>query len=193
MPNGNDITQLLVRWSEGDAQALEQLVPLVYEQCRAIAARQLNHERAQHTLQPTALVHELYLRLVDQNQMNWRNRAQFFAVSAQLMRRILVDYARARGTRKRGGSAIFVSLTAAETSADEAEDIADVLAVDQALQRLAHIDPEQVRIIELRYFAGLTVEETALVVERSARTVKREWRLAKAWLHRELTGRPAEA
>ena len=190
MSNANEITQLLVRWSDGDAQALEQLVPLVYEQCRAIAARQLSHERAQHTLQPTALVHELYLRLVDQNQVNWQNRAQFFAVSAQMMRRILVDYARARRTRKRGGSAVFVSLSAAATTADEEEQVANVLEVDEALHRLARIDPEQGRIIELRYFAGLTVEETALVVQRSARTVKREWRLAKAWLHRELASQP---
>ena len=191
MSSSNEITQLLVRWSDGDAQALEQLVPLVYEQFRAMAARQLSHERAEHTLQPTALVHELYLRLVDQNQMNWRNRAQFFAVSAQLMRRILVDYARARRTAKRGGSAVFVSLGAATAAPDEDQQVADVLAVDEALDRLARIDPEQVRIIELRYFAGLTVEETALVVQRSARTIKREWRVAKAWLHRELASQPA--
>jgi len=191
MSSSNEVTQLLVRWSEGDAQALEQLVPLVYEHCRAIAARQLNHERAEHTLQPTALVNELYLRLVDQNHVNWRNRAQFFAVSAQLMRRILVDYARARRTAKRGGSAVFVSLGAAATTADKEQQVADVLAIDDALQRLAGIDAEQVRIVELRYFAGLTVEETAVVVQRSARTVKREWRVAKAWLHRELASHTA--
>ena len=179
---------MLARWSDGDDAALEHLVPLVYEQCHAIAARQLRNERTEHTLQPTALVHELYLRLVNQNQATWQNRAHFFAVASQLMRRILVDYARARHTDKRGGSAVFVSLSGAADSAQDEQHVADVLAIDEALSRLALIDAEQVRIIELRYFAGLTVEETALVVQRSARTVKREWQLAKAWLHQELGG-----
>ena len=184
--NADEITRLLIRWSEGDTDALEQLLPLVYEQCRAIATRQLRHERVDHTLQPTALVHELYLRLVNQNHASWQNRAHFFAVAAQLMRRTLVDYARARRTSKRGGSVVFVSLSGAAENAQEEQHIADVLAIDEALSRLARIDPDQVRIVELRYFAGLTVEETALVVQRSPRTVKREWRLAKAWLHREM-------
>ncbi|MGQ0814153.1 MAG: sigma-70 family RNA polymerase sigma factor [Gemmatimonadota bacterium] len=189
--NADEITRLLSRWSQGDETALEQLVPLVYEQCRAIAARQLRQERAEHTLQPTALVHELYLRLVDQKHASWQNRAQFFAVAAQLMRRILVDYARARRTAKRGGSAVFISLSGAADSAEEEQHVADVLAIDEVLSRLSRIDPEQVRIVELRYFAGLTVEETALIVQRSPRTVKREWRLAKAWLHRELGSHPS--
>lgn len=160
-------------------------MPLIYAECRRIAARQLRGERRDHTLDPTELVHELYLRLVDQRRATWENRAQFFGVAAQLMRRILVDYARARHAAKRGGSAIFVSLGAAAASPNESP-IADVLAIDAALDRLAEHDAEQVRIIELRFFAGLTVEETARVVGRSPRTVKREWSLAKAWLYREL-------
>ncbi len=185
MPSSSDLTGLLVRWSSGDPDALQQLVPLVYTECRRIAAQQLRRERQEHTLDPTALVHELYLRLVDQQRATWENRAHFFGVAAQLMRRILVDHARARHAEKRGGSAVFVSLTAAADTGDDAR-IADVLAIDDALDRLAAVDAEQVRIIELRFFAGLTVEETAHVVGRSPRTVKREWRLAKAWLYREL-------
>ncbi|GAC1656781.1 MAG: sigma-70 family RNA polymerase sigma factor [Gemmatimonadaceae bacterium] len=180
-----DVTGLLVRWSQGDREALDRLVPLIYEECRRIAALQLQYERPDHTLDPTALVHELYLRLVDQRHARWENRAQFFGIAAQLMRRILVDYARARHATKRGGSALLLSLEAAASTPNVAHS-EDVLAIDDALQRLALLDAEQVRIIELRFFAGLTVEETAHVVGRSERTVKREWRLAKAWLHREL-------
>ena len=180
-----DVTGLLLQWSRGDPEALERLMPLIYAECRRIAAQQLQHERRDHTLDPTALVHELYLRLVDQRRATWENRAQFFGIAAKLMRRILVDYARARQTAKRGGSALLVSLdAAADTPTDPRTE--DVLAIDEALDRLTALDAEQVRIIELRFFAGLTVEETAHVVGRSPRTVKREWRLAKAWLHREL-------
>jgi RNA polymerase sigma-70 factor (ECF subfamily) len=185
--SSNDVTGLLVRWSSGDPEALQHLIPLVYAECRRIAARQLRREHREHTLDPTALVHELYLRLVDQQRATWENRAHFFGVAAQLMRRILVDHARARRAEKRGGSAVFVSLTAAADTGDDAR-IADVLAIDDALERLAAVDADQVRIIELRFFAGLSVEETAHVVGRSARTIKREWRLAKAWLYRELRG-----
>ena len=160
-------------------------MPVVYAECRRVAAQQLRKEHRDHTLDPTALVHELYLRLVDQRRATWANRAQFFGIAAQLMRRVLVDYARARHAHKRGGSATFVSLAAAADTPDESR-VADVLAIDEALERLAAFDPEQVRIIELRFFAGLTVEETARLVGRSPRTVKREWRLAKAWLYREL-------
>lgn len=185
VPSPTDVTGLLHLWSKGDPSALERLTPLIYAECRRIAARQLRREHREHTLDPTELVHELYLRLVDQRRASWENRAQFFGVAAQLMRRILVDYARARHAAKRGGSGIFVSLgAAADVSGDP--QVADVLAVDDALERLAAQDPEQVRIIELRFFAGLTVEETAQVVGRSPRTVKREWALAKAWLYREL-------
>jgi RNA polymerase sigma-70 factor, ECF subfamily len=185
VPSSTDITGLLGRWSSGDPAALERLMPLIYAECRRIAARQLRRERREHTLDPTDLVHELYLRLVDQRRATWENRAHFYGVAAQIMRRILVDHARARHAQKRGGSAIFVSLGAvADTPAESS--VADVLAIDAALDRLAAQDAEQVRIIELRFFAGLTVEETAYVVGRSARTVKREWSLAKAWLYREL-------
>jgi RNA polymerase sigma-70 factor, ECF subfamily len=180
-----DVTALLTRWSSGDASALDALMGLIYEDCRQIAARQLRRERPGHTLDPTALVHELYLRLVDQRRATWENRAQFFGIAARLMRRILVDHARRRRRAKRGGSATLVSLSAASDEPD-AGHTGDVLAIDDALERLAAIDEDQVRIVELRFFAGLTVEETALVLGRSARTVKREWRLAKAWLFREL-------
>ncbi len=180
-----DVTGLLVRWSRGEPEALDRLMPVIYAECRRIAAQQLRKEHRDHTLDPTALVHELYLRLVDQRRASWANRTQFFGVAAQLMRRVLVDYARARQAHKRGGSATFVSLAAAADTPDESR-VADVLAIDEALERLAAFDPEQVRIIELRFFAGLTVEETARLVGRSPRTVKREWRLAKAWLYREL-------
>ncbi|MFL5613578.1 MAG: sigma-70 family RNA polymerase sigma factor [Gemmatimonadaceae bacterium] len=180
-----DITVLLLRWSEGDQAALDQLMPVIYAECRRIAARQLRYEKQDHTLDPTALVHELYLRLVNQRRATWENRAQFFGIAAQLMRRILVDNARGRLRTKRGGSALLVSLDAAADTPSDSR-IADVLAIDEALDRLGNIDQEQVRIIELRFFAGLTVEETAHVLGRSPRTVKREWRLAKAWLYREL-------
>ncbi|HVD06331.1 MAG TPA: sigma-70 family RNA polymerase sigma factor [Gemmatimonadaceae bacterium] len=182
-----DVTALLARWSRGDSDALDALMPIIYAECRRIAARQLALERRDHSLDPTALVHELYLRLVDQRRASWENRAQFFGVAARLMRRVLVDHARARHAEKRGGDAVFVSLDAAADTPDDSH-VADVLAIDEALERLAAHDPEQVQIVELRYFAGLTVEETARVVGRSSRTVKREWRLAKAWLYQELRG-----
>jgi RNA polymerase sigma-70 factor, ECF subfamily len=185
VPSSIEVTGLLVRWSRGEPEALDLLMPLIYAECRRIAAQQLRNEYRDHTLDPTALVHELYLRLVDQRRATWANRTQFFGVAAQLMRRVLVDYARARHANKRGGAATFVSLAAAANTPDDSR-VADVLAIDEALERLAAFDPEQVRIIELRFFAGLTVEETARLIGRSPRTVKREWRLAKAWLYREL-------
>jgi RNA polymerase sigma factor (TIGR02999 family) len=187
LPAKTDVTQLLVLWSQGEAGALERLLPIVYAELHRIAGRQLRRERRDHTLNPTALVHELYLRLVDQRRASWQNRAQFFGVAARLMRRVLVDHARSRQADKRGGSATHVSLEEAGDQPGVAA-LADVLAVDEALERLAGQDPEQVRLIELRFFAGLTVEEAAHVLERSPRTVKREWRLARAWLHRELRG-----
>jgi len=180
-----EVTALLARWSEGDSAALERLMPLVYDECRRIASLQLRRERPEHTLEPTALVHELYLRLVDQSRTDWKNRAHFFGIAAQLMRRILVDYARSRNAAKRDATRMLISLEAAAEVPDQAR-IADVLAVDKALRRLAKRDPEQQKIVELRFFAGLTVEEIAHIVGRSPRTVKREWRLAKAWLFREL-------
>jgi RNA polymerase sigma-70 factor, ECF subfamily len=181
-----DVTGWLLRWSEGDSDALEQLLPVVYDECRAIAARQLRSESAGHTLNPTALVHELYLRLVDQKRASWKNRAQFFAVTARIMRRILVDHARARRAKKREASACMVTLEA--VPGEEDARIADVIAIDEALARLARLDPDQERVVDLRFFAGLTVEETAFVMGCSPRTVKREWQLARAWLFRELYG-----
>jgi RNA polymerase sigma factor (TIGR02999 family) len=170
---------------------LDRLLPTIHTELRRIAARQLGGERPDHTLAPTALVNELYLKLVDQRRASWDNRAHFFGVAAQLMRRILVDHARARQADKRGGSLTHLSLDdladdppAPSTDGDGAA--ADVLAIDQALERLTLLDPDQARMIELRFFAGLTVEETAHVLQRSPRTVKREWRLARAWLYREL-------
>ena len=187
--SGGDVTELLVQWSNGDEAALDRLMPLVYEECRRIATRQMRGEREEHTLTPTALVSELYLRLVDQRRTTWSNRAQFFGIAAQLMRRVLVDHARARLAEKRDGGRIVVSLEAAD-DVTTSSPLADVLAIDDALIRLGRIDHDQQRIVELRFFAGLTVEETAHVLGRSPRTVKREWQLAKAWLFRELSEKP---
>ncbi len=179
-----DVTALLGDWSRGNRTALSQLLPLVYTELRRVAARQLRTERPDHTLQPTALVHEAYLRLVDQRQVDWRNRAHFFGVAAQVMRRILVDHARRHGANKRGQGVRCVSM-------DEAQDVAapneiPVLALDHALDRLAKVDAELTRIVELRAFGGLTIEEAAHVLGVSPSTAKRDWRTAKAWLNREL-------
>ena len=187
-----DVTRLLVDWSDGDAAALEKLLPIVYSELRRIARRALHREAVGHTLQPTALVNELYLRLVEQRRATWANRAQFFAVAAQMMRHVLVDHARAQLAAKRGGSSPRVSLDEAAEVEAKSTSTWEVLAIDEALQRLATLDAEQARIVELRFFSGLTVEETAHVLGRSPRTIKREWRLAKAWLYGELrhTRRP---
>jgi len=184
-----EVTGLLLQWSEGDPDALRRLLPVVYDEIRRMAGRQLRRERADHTLNPTALVHELYLRLVDQRRIDWKNRAQFFGISAELMRRVLVDYARSRLAAKRGGSRVFVSLDEAQDTTDGSR-VAEMLALDEALDRLSEHDPDLQRIVELRFFAGLTVEETAHVLGRSPRTIKREWQLAKAWLYRELHEEP---
>ncbi len=181
------VTRLLIDWSRGDREALEKLLPIVYAELRRIARRQLGRERNDHTLQPTALINELYLRLVRQRSASWDNRAQFFAVAAQLMRRILVDHARAQAATKRGGSSPRVSLS--EAGDVGVEPAFEVLAVDRALTRLATLDADQARIVELRYFSGLTVEETEHVLGTSPRTVKREWRLATAWLYEQLSTR----
>jgi RNA polymerase sigma factor (TIGR02999 family) len=178
------VTELLHAWGAGDERALDRLVPAVYAELRRQAERQLRRESAGHTLQPTALVHEAYLRLVDQREAKWEGRSQFFGVAAQLMRRILVDHARGRGAAKRGGGAARVTL--AEGSAEAAEGEVDVLALDEALTRLATLDARQARVVELRYFAGLGVEEVAQVLDVSPATVKREWTMARAWLRREL-------
>ena len=183
------VTALLLRWQDGDAAALEQLLPLVYEELRRMAARQRRGERPVHTLQPTALVHEAYLRLIDVQRVDWQNRAQFFGIAAQLMRRVLVDHARARQALKRGGPAIPVSLDGFEPGAPTPGlGFADLVDLDGALTRLAALDADQARIVELRFFGGLTVEETASLVGSSPATVKRDWSSAKAWLFRELGG-----
>lgn len=177
-----DVTQLLAAWGEGDRSALDKLLPLVHAELRRIAQRQMRQERSGHTLQATALVNEAYLRLAGDQQLQWRDRAHFFAVCAQVMRHILIDHARSRGREKRGGGVVQVSLNDALLVADD--QIADILALDEALSALERMDPQKARLVELRYFAGLTVEETAEVLNTSPRTVRREWRRARAWLYR---------
>jgi RNA polymerase sigma factor (TIGR02999 family) len=178
-----DLTALLRDASEGDQNALDRLMPLVYGELRKIAASYLRQERKDHTLQPTALVHEAYLRLTHQRDMAWQNRAHFFGIAAQMMRRILVDHARKRQAAKRDASAWKVATAEVD---DGAESAPELLALDRALEELEKIDPQQAKIVELRFFGGLTVEETAEVAGISPRTVKREWRTAKAWLRREI-------
>ena len=179
------VTQLLVEWSNGDQEALEQLTPLVYGELRRLAGRYLRKERPDHTLQATALVHEAYLRLIDQRNVRWQNRAHFFGVAAQMIRRILVDHARSRHAAKRGAMAPKLSLDEAIALPDRKE--FDLVALDDALNSLAKIDPQQARIVELRFFTGLTVEETAEVLSISPATVKRDWVTAKAWLYRDIS------
>jgi RNA polymerase sigma factor (TIGR02999 family) len=182
--SSENLTQLLIDWSNGDAQALEKLTPLVYRDLHRLAQRYFRSESPGHTLQSTALVHEAYLRLIDQRNTRWQNRAHFFGISAQLMRRILVDHARARKAGKRGGHAAMIQID--ESVAAPEQQNLDLVALDDCLKALSGIDPQQARVVELRYFAGLTVEETAEVMHVSPTTVKREWRLARAWLHREI-------
>ena len=184
-PAKSDVTQLLSRWAHGDREAFDALVPVVYGELRRMAARHLRRERPEHTLQPTALVHEAFLKLIDQRAVRWQNRAHFFGIAARLMRQILVDHARARQSSKRGGKQPHVVLD--DGLAIGASNTVDIIAVDDALRRLAGIDPEQVRLVELRFFGGLTVEETADVLGWSTGSVKREWTVAKAWLQRELS------
>lgn len=185
-PSPRDITQMLIAWSNGDKEALDKLIPAVYTELRRQAARHLRRERVGHTLQTSDLIHEAYLKLVDQKHVRWQNRAHFFAVAAQLMRRILVDHARRRHRAKRGGSGIALSLSEGLMVAVESSD-ADLLTLDQALTRLAAIDLRQSQIVELRFFSGLTIEETAAVLGVSPTTVKDDLNLAKAWLRREIT------
>jgi RNA polymerase sigma factor (TIGR02999 family) len=186
----HDVTRLLIEWREGRNGALDELLPLVYGQLRRLARRQLRGESPGHVLQPTALINELYLVLVHQRAATGQNRAHFLAIAAQMMRRILVDHARTRLAAKRGGGTMNIQLDGAleELPAGRADHPLQVLAVDRSLTRLAAFDAGQARIVELRFFAGLTVEETADVLSLSPRTIKREWRLARAWLHRELEG-----
>jgi RNA polymerase sigma factor (TIGR02999 family) len=181
-----EVTQLLKAWCGGDARALQELVPLVESELRRLARRYLGREAGGNTLQPTALVNEAYLRLIDWKGVEWQNRAHFYAVAAKIMRRVLVNHALARGRQKRGGSALAVSLTEAGAKTDRA---ADVVALDEALQMLATLDDRKSQVVELRFFGGLSAEETAQVLGISPRTVHREWDLARSWLFRELTGR----
>jgi RNA polymerase sigma factor (TIGR02999 family) len=184
------VTQLLVQWKDGDRESLDRLIPLVYQELRTIAQRFLRNEKAGHTLQSTALVHEAYLRLVDQSRTNWQNRAHFFGVAATIIRNILVDHARARQASKRGGPMPALSLDEAIALSPKRD--RELIAVDDALMNLSRLDPQQSRIVELRFFGGLTIEETAEVLDISVSTVKRDWILAKTWIGRALsnTGAP---
>jgi RNA polymerase sigma factor (TIGR02999 family) len=187
-----EVTQLLVAWSEGDPAALDRLMPLVYAELRRMARRHMRQERPGHTLQTTALVHEAYLRLVNQERARWKDRTHFFAIAAQLMRRILVDHVRKRHNPKRGGDATRLSLEQAATVSRERA--AEVVALDDALKSLAAVDERKSRVVELRFFGGMSIEETAHVLGVSPGTVMREWTLAKAWLQREVrSAQPNEA
>ena len=197
-----EVTRLLLRWRAGDAAALESLIPLVYEELRTMARRHLRHERGPHTLQRTALVHEVFLRMVDQTQVDWESRSQFFGIASQMMRRVLVDHARRRGAVKRGGRTRRVDLDAilaAEEGGGDpvnpsdappvspAEPAIDFEAIHQALERLEALDPAQGKLVELRFFGGLSIKDAAAVMSVSPATAKREWAIARAWLERELT------
>lgn len=183
--NANHITEQLIAWSNGDQAALGQLIPVVYQELRRMADRFLRHEAPGHTLQPTALVHEAWLRLIDQTRVNWQNRAQFFGVAAQMMRRILVDHAKTKHREKRGGDAVKLSLD--EIINLSQERAADLIALDEALDALGNFDRRKCSVVELRYFGGLSVEETAEVLSVSPDTVMRDWKLAKAWLYQQMS------
>ena len=188
-PAPGAVTELLLAWSEGDEGALERLVPLVEAELRRLARGYMARERRGHTLQITALVNEAFLRLADARRLRWQDRAHFLGISARLMRRVLVDHARSRGFQKRGGGAQQVTLSdALPGSAEPAVDLVDLVALDRALEALAAVDVRKSRVIELRFFGGLSVEEAAEVLHVSSDTVKRDWRLAKLWLLRELDG-----
>jgi RNA polymerase sigma factor (TIGR02999 family) len=181
-----DVTALLLDWRDGDRDAPAKLMPLVYDELRRMARAHLRRERPDHTLQPTALVNEVYLRLVDQQCVSWHNRAQFFGLAAQLMRHVLVDYARSRASVKRGGLVHKLSLDEASMAPEEIA--VELVALDEALVRLAEIDERKSRVVEMRFFGGLSVEETAEALGVSDKTVMRDWRIAKLWLYRELSG-----
>jgi RNA polymerase sigma factor (TIGR02999 family) len=185
-PSLHEVTQLLKSWSEGNQEALDELVPLVHAELHRLARHYMRNERPGHTLQTTELVNEAYVRLIDWKNVRWQNRAHFFGVAAQIMRRILVDFARSRASAKKGGGKQCVSLSEAMTISPERGE--DLIALDDALQSLAELDSRKSRIVELRFFGGLSVEETAEVLKISARTVMRDWGLAQAWLYRELSG-----
>ncbi len=184
--NSQQITQLLNQWSNGDAEVLDDLMPLVYVELRRQASGYLRRERLNHTLQPTALINEAYLKLIDQRDVKWQNRAHFFAIAAQAMRRILVDYARERKREKRGGAAENLPLDEALTIVSQEKSV-DLVALDEALNKLAKFDERQTKVVELRYFSGLSIDETAEVLNVSNATIRRDWNMAKAWLHQEIT------
>ncbi len=181
-----EVTQLLDAWVRGDEEAFHRLVPLVYDEIRQLAGHHLRRERSDHTLQPTALAHEAFLRLVDQRRVRWHGRAHFLSIAAGMIRRILVDHARGRGRGKRGGGAAFLPLS--EAVAASTEKLPDLVALEDSLVELTRIDPPAARVVELRFFAGLTDREIAAVAGVSPRTVSRRWRTARAWLYRELAG-----
>lgn len=188
---GDTVTKLLIEWQGGSQEALRALMPMVYRELRAIAGRALSHESAGHTLQSTALVHEAYLKLVGQHSARWQNRAHFLAIAAQMMRRILVDHARHQHRLKRGGPVPLLSLDESVALAAPAADVS-LLALDDALTALAAVDPRAARVVELRFFSGLTIEETAEAMSMSLGTIKRDWNTARAWLYRELKGVSAD-
>lgn len=183
-PSPNEITERLIAWGAGDRAALDQLVPVVYQELRRMADRYLRLENPGHTLQPTALVHEAWLRLIDQTRVSWQNRAQFFGVAARMMRRILVDHAKTKHREKRGGDAVKLSLDDVINLSQERA--SDLLALDDALDALAAMDERKSRVVELRYFGGFSVEETAQILEVSPDTVMRDWKMAKAWLYQQI-------
>jgi RNA polymerase sigma factor (TIGR02999 family) len=189
--DSDHVTRLLHDWGKGDQQALEELLPLVYNELRRLAHNFLFRERPEHTLQTTALVHEAYLKLIDQRDARWQNRAHFFAIAAQAMRRILIDSARRHTALKRGGAGEKLALD--EAAHVSLESNHDLLALDEALGALAEIDPQQSRVVELRYFGGLTIEEAAEVMNLSPATVKRDWAMARAWLYEALAGSDPDA
>jgi RNA polymerase sigma-70 factor, ECF subfamily len=181
-----ELTQMLIQLSEGKSQVVDEILPLIYDELRSLASNYLRRERSDHTLQPTALVHEAYIKLIDQTQVKWQNRAHFFGIAANIMRRILVDHARKHGANKRGGDAEKMPLEEEILIVSEGKS-AELLALDEALENLAKVDPQKSKIVELRYFGGLSVEETAEVLGISEITVKRHWRMAKAWLYGQLS------
>lgn len=183
--SSQELTQMLIQLSEGNAQVVDDILPLIYNELRSLASNYLRRERSDHTLQPTALVHEAYIKLIDQTQVKWQNRAHFFGIAANIMRRILVDYARKHHAEKRGGDAEKLPLEE-EIMIVSVGKSAELLALDEALENLAKVDPQKSKIVELRYFGGLSVEETAEVLGVSEITVKRHWRMAKAWLYGQL-------
>jgi len=185
-PVQNEVTQLLIDWSNGDSRAIDKLMPLVYRELRQLARRYLKGEREGHTLQTTALVHEAYLKLIDQKRVRWQSRAHFFAIAAQAMRRILVDHARNRLAAKRGGNEQKISLDEGVIDVSD-ERASGLVALDEALKRLAERDPQKSQLVELRFFGGLSIEETAEAMGVSTATVIRQWRMAKAWLYKEVS------